>query len=75
VIGEVLTVAYPCITVREACEERDEPAGGRIEYCKPRRCCRCYRIPSFVMRGLDFELAPVQHGLLQVPGGVACGST
>jgi hypothetical protein len=33
------------------------------------------RVPSLVVRGLDFEFAPLLHELRRLHEGVACGGT
>jgi len=55
-------------------------SGSRIECCQARCGCRGYRVPSlatsFVVRGLDDELAPVLHALSLFLGySVSSGST
>jgi hypothetical protein len=69
-------VVLPSTTVRKTCEQRDKLSGSRIECCQARCGCRGYRVPSFVVRGLDDELAPVLHALCLFLGySVSCGST
>ncbi len=41
---------------KEGLRARDKFSGSQIECCQARCGCRGYRVPSFVLRGLDNEI-------------------